>query len=71
VDLFKANAHVFIIRFWLEPREMQDAQPEWRGVIQHVESGEHRYFRDLDVMVAFMAKHFEVLRKPETNDRTE
>jgi hypothetical protein len=65
VNLIKANAHVFILRFWLEPREIEDAKPEWRGVIEHVESGEHRYFRDLDVMVSFIAKHIDILEKPE------
>jgi hypothetical protein len=65
VELYKASTHVFILRLWLEPREIEDAQPEWRGVIEHVESGEHRYFRDLDVMLAFLAKHFDVLEKSE------
>jgi hypothetical protein len=61
VDLFKTNTHVFILRFWSEPREIEDAEPEWRGVIEHVDSGDYRYFRTLEVMISFMAKHFEVL----------
>jgi hypothetical protein len=61
VDLFEANTHVFILRFWLEPREIEGAEPEWRGVIEHVESGERRYFRNLEVMLSFVAKYFDGL----------
>lgn len=61
MDLFEANTHVFILRFWLEPREIEGAEPEWRGVIEHVQSGERRYFRNLEVMLSFVAKYFDGL----------
>jgi len=38
---------VFIVRIWQEPREIERAAPEWRGVVEHVPSGERRYFTDL------------------------
>ena len=59
MDLFETNTHVFIVRFWLEPREIENAEPEWRGVIEHVESGERRFFQNLEVMLTFVTKHFE------------
>jgi hypothetical protein len=65
VDLFEENTHVFILRLWLEPREIEDVKPEWRGVIEHVKSGEHCYFRNLEVMLSFIAKHFDTLNKTE------
>ena len=61
MDLFESNTQVFILRFWLEPREIEGAEPEWRGVIEHVESGERRYFRNLEVMLSFVAKYFDGL----------
>lgn len=65
MDLFEANTHVFILRLWLEPREIEGAEPEWRGVIEHIGSEEHCSFRDLEVMISFIAKHFEALDKVE------
>lgn len=65
MEPLKKSTHVFILRFWLEPREIEDAEPEWRGVIEHVESGDHRYFRNLEVMASFMTKHFDILNKTE------
>ncbi len=35
--------HVFIVRFWREPRELETVPPEWRGVVEHVKSGERRF----------------------------
>jgi hypothetical protein len=33
-----------MVRMWLEP--LGDGQTEWRGKVQHVPSGESRYFRE-------------------------
>jgi hypothetical protein len=63
VDLFEANTQVFILRFWLEPREIEGAEPEWRGVVEHVQSGERRYFQNLEVMLSFISKYFDRLSK--------
>jgi hypothetical protein len=60
VDLFGSNTHVFILRLWLEPREIEDGEPEWRGVIEHIESGDHSAFRNLEVMLSFITKHLDV-----------
>lgn len=46
MDLSEEEAHAFIVRIWREPREIDDAASEWRGMIEHVESGERRYFRE-------------------------
>ena len=63
MELFEANTQVFILRFWLEPREIEGAEPEWRGVIEHVESGECRYFQNLELMISFVSKYFDRLNK--------
>jgi hypothetical protein len=49
------NTHVFIVRIWLERREIEGAAAEWRGVIEHVLSGERHYVRDLDDISANIA----------------
>jgi hypothetical protein len=44
VDLFEVNTQTFILRLWLERREVKNALPHWRGMIEHVPTGERRYF---------------------------
>jgi len=47
-------AHAFVVKLWLERREIEGAQPEWRGRIDHVQSGERVYFRDIAVITDFV-----------------
>jgi hypothetical protein len=56
---FEDNTHVFIVRLWLEPREIEGETNEWRGVIEYVPSGERRYFRDLNDIVDFARPYLE------------
>ena len=46
------KSHLFTIRVWLE--DLGESQTEWRGKIQHVLSGEVRYFRDWSGLVEQM-----------------
>jgi hypothetical protein len=46
--------HTFIVRIWREPREIEGMTPEWRGVVERVGNGDHRYFQRLDELVGFM-----------------
>jgi hypothetical protein len=48
------KSHSFILRLWLEPREIEGASPNWRGVIEHVQTSESRYFCDLEEISAFV-----------------
>jgi len=57
VNLFEGNSHSFIVRFWLEPREIEDAKPHWRGVIEHVESGKKLYLKNLNEIKAFIGTY--------------
>ncbi|MCI0396024.1 MAG: hypothetical protein L0332_25245 [Chloroflexi bacterium] len=38
------RSQLFTVRLWLE--ELGEGQVEWRGQVQHVLSGEVRYFHD-------------------------
>ncbi len=44
------GSHLFTVRLWAEaPRA---GQVEWRGKLQHMLSGEVRYFRDWATLIA-------------------
>jgi len=57
VNSIEDNSHSFIVRFWLEPREIEDAKPQWRGVIEHVESGRKIYLKNLNEIKAFIGTY--------------
>lgn len=42
-DIRQSQTNLFIVRVWLE--KMGDGKSEWRGKVQHVLSGQVRYFR--------------------------
>lgn len=46
------ESHLFTLRFW--PEALGDGQSEWRGQVRYVTGGEARYFRDWEVLVAFL-----------------
>jgi hypothetical protein len=59
MPLFEDTTQVFIVRIWLERREVKDAPVEWRGMIEHLPSGQRRYLKDLAGIVAFMKPYLE------------
>jgi len=44
---FEAEAHSFIMRIWREKKNNSREPAEWRGWIEHVQSEQRHYFRDL------------------------
>ncbi len=48
------SSHLFTLRLWLE--DLGSGQTDWRGKVQHVNSGEARYFRDWPALEAFVEK---------------
>lgn len=53
----KDKTHVFIVRIWSEPREIKYAPPEWRGVIEHVASGDRQYLKNLNEILEFVTPY--------------
>jgi hypothetical protein len=47
-------AQLFTLRVWNE--EVGDAKTEWRGRVQHVATGETRYFRTWEALVQFLTE---------------
>jgi hypothetical protein len=46
------SSHLFTLRIW--PEDLGNGQTDWRGKVQHVNSGEARYFRDWPTLEAFV-----------------
>lgn len=74
---FPEKSLSFLIRIWIEPREIKDAPVIWRGVIETIynrSSGEpghpdsnhtvRRAFKDLDELLEFLKKSLEELGIP-------
>lgn len=61
------NAHTFIVRLWLERREIEGAPPEWRGRIDHVGSGGRFYFLNLSDCVQFIQAYLNGQDETATN----
>ncbi len=47
-----ARSQLFTVRVWRE--DLGNGCAEWRGKVQHVTSGEVRYFRDWPALIACM-----------------
>lgn len=56
---FERDAHSFVIRMWRENHEWEDAAGEWRGWIDHVQSGERLYFRDMSQINGFLQRYLD------------
>jgi len=54
---FEENTHAFIVRLWEEPREIEGAVVEWRGMVLHVATNKRRYFNHLDDIMSFIAEY--------------
>jgi hypothetical protein len=48
------SSNSFVLRIWWEEG---DAQPAWRGWVQHATTGEARYFECLADLLAFVEGH--------------
>jgi hypothetical protein len=48
------DTQVFILRLWQERREIKDAASPWRGVIEHLPSGQHQHIKDLSGVTNFI-----------------
>jgi len=59
------KTHSFIVRIWLESREIKGKAPEWRGMIEHVTSGDRHYFQDIAHIPILMEPY---LKKMGIND---
>lgn len=57
--LLEDRTAVFIVRIWCERGDDSTPAPEWRGSVEHVQSGKRVFFRHLDAVQEFMKPHLE------------
>lgn len=59
VTYFDKTTQTFLMRVWLEPREIQSAAPVWRGMIECMHDNERFYFQSLSQLGVFIGAHLE------------
>lgn len=59
--LLEDHTASYIVRVWLERREVEGASVEWRGSIEHVASGKTKYLTDLDEIAQFIRPFLEAM----------
>lgn len=59
MGLLEEQTHVFIVRFWSEPREAAGQPAEWRGVVEHLPGGERRFVTEPGGIAAFIRAFLE------------
>lgn len=57
MPLLEDHSASFIVRIWRELGDGITASQEWRGSIEHVQSGRKAYFRELQAIAEFMQRH--------------
>ena len=76
--LLENSTAAYIVRVWVERREVEDAPVAWRGSIEQVTSGKIKYVTDLDEIARFIRPFLESMgvgiteqQSDEENDSTE
>jgi ketosteroid isomerase-like protein len=55
--LLEDRTAVFIVRVWCELGDADSAVTEWRGSVEHMQSGQRVFFRHLESVLEFMKPH--------------
>lgn len=59
--MLEEKTQVFIMRIWIEPREISGAQPQWRGMLEHLPSGNKHYLTNLLELPRIIAPYLRAL----------
>ena len=59
--LLEDRSAAFIVRVWCERGDAEQPSSEWRGTVEHVQTGERQFFRHLDAVLDFMKPYLEAL----------
>ena len=62
--MLRGQDAAFVVRIWVEQREIEGAQPLWRGVVEHAQTGERRYLTDLGAIADFIAPYVRAMEEP-------
>lgn len=61
MSLLEDQSASFIVRIWCERGEGRASHGEWRGSIEHVQSSQKAFFRELAAIERFMRPHLDAL----------
>lgn len=61
MSLLEDQSASFIVRIWCERGDGQTSNGEWRGSIEHVQTGQKSFFRELAAIERFMRPHLDAL----------
>lgn len=65
----KERSYSFVVRIWVERRELKDAPLVWRGEIEDVQSQERHFFQDYAKLVAIVRRYVQkLLGQPDQRD---
>jgi len=67
-DRFFHHSHLFTVRMWRET--LDEGRTEWRLRVQHVLSGERRYFRDWNEFEAYLEQKAQALETEEHEENS-
>jgi hypothetical protein len=59
MGLLEDRTAVFIVRVWCERGDGAATVTEWRGSVEHIQSGQRAFFRNLDAVLDFVRPHLE------------
>ena len=59
--LLEDRTAVFIVRVWCERGDGDSAIVEWRGSVEHIQTGARTFFRNLESIISFMKPHLETI----------
>jgi len=54
--LGKPALNAFVLKTWLEPREIEGQLPEFRAQIDDVQTGSRTYFKTIDELVHYLRR---------------
>ena len=57
--LLEDRTAVFIVRVWCERGDGDAVGTEWRGSVEHIQSGQRAFFRNLEAVLDFVRPHLE------------
>lgn len=72
---YDEDSAAFIVRVWIEPREVEGAPATWRGSIEYVGSGRVKYVTELDEFVRYVGAVLkgmgvEFMKEPQPQSRS-
>jgi hypothetical protein len=63
----ESKVHSFIVKLWFEDETQRKGMGGWHGHITHVPSGERRYLKELEDIVAFIRPYIGELDRTVTS----